>query len=199
MIQNFLAALQFVWRPDFDGQPYHVTEHDTGKGTAWGVTEETWQEALDNAQRYQLMLSTTKLQYATKSDCAQILERMFYMACGAQLLNPGVDLVAFDMAMAAGNGRENHILQRAVGVEEDGIVGSVTISAANRMAPRQLIDLLTCRDEQFFAGLTTFKYFGRGWDRRADECRLAALALLDKPKPRMYVGQSTLGGAAYRP
>lgn len=194
MIQNFLPCLQFVWRPDFDGQSYHVTNHDTGAGTAWGVIEVTWQSALERANELHLMLSTTKLCHATKSDCGQILELMFYAPCGGRLLNPGVDLVAFDMAMASGSGRENHILQRAVGVKEDGIVGTETIAAANRMDPRNLINLLTSRDEQFFAGLTTFQYFGRGWDRRAEECRKLALSWLDKPKPQIFMGASTLGG-----
>src|SRR5690606_25467387 len=75
-------------------------------------------------------------------------------------------LVTFDSAVNAGQGTAARWLQRALGVQADGIIGKHTIAAANHCnAERVAIDILTARNLHN-ASLPTFERFGRGWSKR---------------------------------
>lgn len=170
MISGWSPALAFAWRSDNDGQPYHVDAHDPGKGTAWGVTESTWSTAVEHGY------VEGSLRDADKDALSRVLHCMFWNAIKGDDLPAGVDQVVFDMAMVSGPGRAARLLQRALGVEQDGWIGPLTLNAATLAYPRALIGRLTLQDEAFFGSLSTFTYFGRGWDRRALDCMNAAMA-----------------------
>ena len=170
---NWQTSLKFVWRPENDGQGFHVSPNDPGGDTNHGVIQTTWSFYQDHGY----IPTDVTLAAATLDQLETVLYIGFWQAGRCDQLPPGVDLVAFNMNMASGTGRGIRILQQAVGVKTDGIIGDQTLTAVNAMAPAQLVLLLTERDEQFFAGLTTFKWFGRGWDRRAEDCKTVALAM----------------------
>lgn len=170
---TFDAAIEFALQPENDGQPYHVDAHDPGGGTAWGVTEATWATAL--AHGY---VAGELLADATQAQCVAILRAMYWNACCCDNLPRGVDAAVFDMAMVAGPGRAVRLLQRVVGTVEDASIGPKTMLAVADAKPRDIVMKLTTADEAFFASLNTFCYFGRGWDRRAEDCQRLALSLL---------------------
>ena len=169
---NFPACLAFVWAPDRDGQPYHVDANDPGGATAWGVTHETWEDARGSG------LVSGDLADASRAGLATVLRTNYYDRCHCDQLSPGPDLAVFNMAMLSGDGEAERILQIVLGVTVDGVIGPITLAAANAMDPTVLIEALTTRDEAFFASLPGARYFQRGWDRRADDCRVAALAMV---------------------
>ncbi|MEB4592335.1 glycosyl hydrolase 108 family protein [Candidatus Thiothrix sp. Deng01] len=76
----------------------------------------------------------------------------------------------FDAAVNAGVGNARRFLQRAVGVADDGLIGSATISALDRALEANGI----ARVEMWFLAeklehytrLKSFDRFGRGWARR---------------------------------
>lgn len=173
MRENWEASLDFVWRPENDGQPYHVDAHDSGGGTNMGITEETWAEAVRHGLVKEGPLATAK-----RDELSLILRVNYWRACACDYLPDGVDLVVFDMAMVAGVGRAAAILQTVLQVEVDRDIGRKTEQAAFRFAPYGLINTLTTDDERYFAGLRAFTWFGRGWDNRAEACRQVAAALL---------------------
>jgi len=51
------------------------------------------------------------------------------------LLPDGIDYVHFDTAINMGGNRAAKLLQLACGVEDDGIIGSVTLAAAKKITP----------------------------------------------------------------
>jgi len=170
---NWAAALAFAWRPENDGQPYHVDAKDPGEGTAWGVTQLTWA----SAQQAGVAPAGVALADATQDQLSAVLQVMTWNAVCADQMPDGVDLVLFDISMLSGAGRAARILQACVGTTQDGIIGPVTRRAAFVADPETLIRKLTSLDEAFFASLQTFTYFGRGWDRRAEDAQALALSL----------------------
>ena len=88
------------------------------------------------------------------------------------------DAVAFQVVDAAVNhgiGNAVRWLQRAAGVADDGIIGPVTLAAVRKADPADLVLLFNAIRLEFYASLSTFPTFGRGWTRRvAGNLRLAA-------------------------
>ena len=74
MSGKFSAALSFAWRPENDGQPYHVDGNDPGGGTAWAVTEATWAAACEHGY------VSGDLRNASRDDCALVLRQMYWYA-----------------------------------------------------------------------------------------------------------------------
>lgn len=173
MSTDFDAWIAFAWRPDFDGQGDHVDAHDPGGETNHGITIGTWNDAVAHG------LVEGALHDATIEQLGLILRVRVWRPLSCDRLATGVNMVVADMGMLAGVGRAARLLQQMVGAGIDGDVGSLTCRAAAHVDPVRLVRLLTQRDETFLAGLRNFKWFGRGWDRRAEACRDAALARIE--------------------
>jgi lysozyme family protein len=172
---NWTSALAFVWRPENDGQPLHRTDGDPGGDTAWGVIATTYQMAV--AHGY---VSGT-IDTATQAQCGTVLHAFFWLSARCQDLPSGVDLVVFNIAMCSGTGEAVRLLQRSVCVDDDGLFGDVTLTAVRAAAPGDLIAKLTATDEAFLESLNTFRLFGDGWTRRANDCETAGLRLAGAP------------------
>jgi lysozyme family protein len=73
----------------------------------------------------------------------------------------------FDTAVNSGARQAVVLLQRALGVTDDGIAGSKTMEAVASVSsvPALTIRFLAAR-LRFVAGLSTWDYFSRGWARR---------------------------------
>lgn len=184
MFCNFNPALAFVWRPNNDGQGFHNDPHDPGGDTNMGVTQATWTLAKI------LGYVEGELHSATRVDLAKILRLMFWDAVKGDRLASGVDLLTFDIAVVDGPGRAGRLLQRAVGADEDGIIGPQTLGKAGMIRSEDLLAKLAKADAFFLAGLPTFKYFGRGWERRLQDATAAATLLLPK-----RIGETSVGAA----
>lgn len=171
-IASWPAALAFAWRPENDGQPYHVTSGDPGGGTSYGVIEATWSTACARG------IVSGSLAYAARVELARVLYEMFWKAVQGDSLPVGIDLVVFDMGMLAGPGRAAIDLQRAVGVTQDGDIGPITLAATKALDAATLLNTLVANDEDYFAGLGSFTTFGGGWDRRAADAKDMALSMI---------------------
>jgi lysozyme family protein len=168
-------ALAFVMLPQNDGQSYHVTDHDTGRGTAWGITEDTWYHAVDTG------LVHGDIHNATQAQAGVILRQEYWNGTLCDGLPLAVDFLVFNMAMMAGQGRAIKLLQRIVGVLEDGVNGPKTIAATARQDTTYMLMALTKADEQFFQALSGATYFINGWTNRAEYCKHVAQSLLIAP------------------
>ena len=171
------ASLAFVWRPDFDG-----VDNDSAPGekflTRWGVIEATWEHAQDEG----IVPDEVTLAQATKDQLATILRSLYWNVCSCDRLAGGgargVALMVFNMAMVAGVGRAARLLQRIVGQTEDGQIGPLTVSAVlSHTDHLDLINKLCAADETFFSECAQAGRFLKGWDRRTDAAKAAAIAL----------------------
>jgi lysozyme family protein len=166
-------SLIFVWRPENDGQALHTDTNDYGGATSMGVTHTTWAAAVEHG-----LVADVPLAEASQDDLALVLKTNFWNAAGCDRLAVGVDMAVFNLAMVGGPGRAARVLQSTVGAVVDGQVGPRTLAAAAKMSSDSLIRSFTASEETFYASIPSARFFLKGWDRRAEDCRTEALALL---------------------
>ena len=113
----------------------------------------------------------------TGTEAASIYRRFYWNVVRGDDLPGGLDLAVFDLAVNAGPARAAWLLQRALGVPQDGVIGPRTLAAARAAHPIEAIAALTQARLGFLHRLATWRVFGRGWSRRVAAIERAALAL----------------------
>lgn len=91
----------------------------------------------------------------------------------------GVAAKVFDMAVNMGKHQAHRLLQRAVGVDDDGIIGKKTLDAINRVLPLDsVLEGITREQKKFYLkiveGKPSSKVFLAGWFKRAEWHPVAA-------------------------
>ncbi|MBK3400687.1 putative peptidoglycan-binding domain-containing protein, partial [Methylobacterium ajmalii] len=94
---------------------------------------------------------------------------------------PGLGYALFDFAVNSGKKRAVIGLQRALKIADDGALGPLTLAAVATHKPADLIDALCDGRLAFLRALSTWPRFGKGWARRVEEVRKAALAMASEP------------------
>lgn len=175
---NFQTFLDFIWRPENDGQPFHTTPGDPGGDTAWGVTFDTF--VAWRLLQHRPRPLPRDLLHATQAELAAIYRVLFWNGVNGDALASGVDVAVANMGCGCGPKRAAELLQQVLGFAGDavdGVVGPMTLDAAARWHAAELIEAYAARDEEYYASLPTWRLFGRGWDRRAEDCKALALRL----------------------
>lgn len=100
----------------------------------------------------------------TLAEASRIYERDYWSKIRGDDLPSGVDHATLDPAINSGVSRGARWLQRAVGVSQDGVVGDLTVRAAQR-SPDKAEDVREiCRYRTgFLRALSSFATYGRGW------------------------------------
>lgn len=102
----------------------------------------------------------------TVDDAIAIYRRDYWDRMRMDVLPDVVRADLFDTAVNSGPGTAARLLQRAVGVAEDGVIGAVTLAAVARFEPARLRARFNAVRLRFLTDLTTWSTFGRGWARR---------------------------------
>lgn len=168
---NFEDALSLIltWEGGYTNHP-----SDPGKATNMGVTIGTLSEVLGRLATDE---DVRKLQRDDVGDlgwsAASIYAEKYWNPCRCGEMPPGLDLLLFDAAVNHGIGGAKRMLQEALKVKQDAILGPATMAAiakADRVA-------LLCEFSAIRADLyeTINKTFERGWYRR--QFALFAVAL----------------------
>lgn len=92
--------------------------------------------------------------------------RDYWGPAGCDALPDGVKFDVFDLAVNSGITTAVRLLQNAVGVAADGLLGPVTLQAVNSMPAARLVARLNGWRLAFMANTPQFDQFGRGWARR---------------------------------
>jgi len=129
---------------------------DPGGKTMYGITELVAREIGYRGDMRELPLDLAKRIY---------LER-YWKPISADDLPPAIRYAVFDAAVNSGVGQSVIWLQRALGVQMDGIIGPVTIRTAYAADPYLLRAKILATRLKFMSNLTTWPSFGRGWARR---------------------------------
>lgn len=138
---------------------------DPGGATNFGITER-----VARAWGYK-----GHMRNIPRATAVEIYRRQYWDTVRGDDLPFPVAFQAFDAAINHGVGSATRWLQRAAGVAEDGKIGPITIGAIRAADPAKLILAFNEIRLKFYASLSTFGTFGRGWSRRlADNLRLAA-------------------------
>jgi lysozyme family protein len=118
---------------------------------------------------------------AMKLDEAKAIYRAKYWnALRCDELPGGVDYAVFDYGVNSGVSRSAKVLQRALGVPDDGRIGPLTIDAAAKCDARRVVMAVCAERLAFLKSLRTWPTFGRGWGRRVAAVEAAALQMAVK-------------------
>ena len=102
----------------------------------------------------------------TLHDAKDIYRRDFWQRVRGDELPREFAFQALDAAVNHGIGNAVRWMQRAAGVADDGVIGPVTLAAVQRAQPADLVLRFNAERLRFYAKLTTFSTFGRGWVNR---------------------------------
>ena len=171
MKDNFEASLKMILHHE-GGYVNHPS--DPGGRTNLGVTQAVYENWLNRPVTEQEMRSLTI------GDVTPLYEKNYWDRVKAEHLPSGVDFCTFDLAVNGGVGRGARMLQKVVGVSQDGGIGPQTLGAVSKMDPVDIIENYAAQREAFYRRLKTFDTFGRGWLRRNAETRIAALKMAEE-------------------
>ena len=126
---------------------------DPGGETNWGISKASY-PALD-------------IKNLTRDDAKAIYLRDFWNRVHADVLHPAIAFQAFDLAVNSGIETSVRLLQRALGVPDDGYWGPVTRNAAQAMPDAKLVMRFVAERLDFWRELPRWPKFGSGWAGRA--------------------------------
>ena len=147
-------------------------EKDPGGRTNLGVTQKVWEEWLGHP------VSEKDMKALTPEKVAPMYEMKYWRTSYCEKLPQGLNLLVFSMAVNAGSGRAVKLLQRCLGLVEDGIIGARTMAKIQECRVADLIDRYSATRKEFYEGLKLFPVFGKGWLNRVEKERLEALELI---------------------
>lgn len=178
---NFGRALPLVLKHE-GGYVDHPK--DPGGATNLGVTIGTLSSWLGRPA------SKAEVKALTRATVAPIYRKNYWAAIRGDELPAGLDYCVFDFAVNSGPKRAAMALQRAVGVADDGVIGSITLAnIANRPVDATIERIMADR-MTFLRRLSTWSTFGKGWTARCDGVLKEALdmaAAAPLPTPPMTI------------
>lgn len=98
-----------------------------------------------------------------------LAKRDFWGPAGCDVVPNSVKYDLFDAAYHSGPKMATKLLQRAVGVTDDGVLGPNTLQAIQSMDPERLSARFNGWRLDFLNDLKTWPDFGRGWTQRIAE------------------------------
>lgn len=125
---------------------------DPGQETRWGISKRAYPH-LD-------------IKAMTLQEAKDIYRRDFWQRVRGDELPREFAFQALDAAVNHGIGNAVRWMQRAAGVADDGVIGPVTLAAVQRAQAADLVLRFNAERLRFYAKLTTFSTFGRGWVNR---------------------------------
>jgi len=114
----------------------------------------------------------------TKEDVAPLYEQKYWRPCYCEVLPRGLDFVVFSMGVNAGPGRSVKLLQSAIGILPDGIIGPRTRALISSSNGADIVAKFSEVRREYYKSLKTFPIFGRGWLARVDREEEEALQMI---------------------
>lgn len=136
---------------DFSDHP-----DDPGGKTRYGVTEAIAREVGYRGDMRELPLELAK----------RIYQERYWKTVRADELPATVRYVMFDAAVNSGPAQAIKWLQRAVNVQDDGIIGPRTLAATAAVDSQRLKAVIIAQRLRFMTDLRNWNSFSRGWARR---------------------------------
>lgn len=135
---------------------YSNNPADPGAETMWGITAKV---ARDNGYK-------GEMRSLPLSEAKRIAKTEYWDDCQCDQLAPEIAFQIFDAAYNSGPVTAAQWVQRAVGVNPDGLIGAKTIAAVRDMSQAQFGLRFNALRLQYLAKLQHWPAFGRGWCNR---------------------------------
>jgi len=149
---------------------YADDPRDPGGETKFGVTRTTLSEALGRPA------SAGEAAALSMAEAGEIYRRLYWAATRCGELPAGLDLLVFDTAVNMGPLTAARLLQEALGVTADGVIGAETLAHACAAPAAEAIRSGCDLRRRRYRTLAGFSVFGAGWLKRADAVETLALS-----------------------
>ena len=156
MSKDFKAALKRVLKHEGG---YVNDPRDTGGETNYGITKTT-------ARSYGY---TGSMKDIPMDVVERIYKAMYWDAMSCESFDFALAFQLFDAAVNHGLLNARKILQRAVGVKDDGVIGSVSLAAIRQQPVFALVSLFNSKRISFYTNISNFNVYGKGWMNRMSE------------------------------
>ncbi len=176
MTTRFDECLKFVakWEGGFSNDPV-----DRGGPTNMGITQATLDRYLEKKRAPSFPVENLKA-----DDARVIYFDEYWVPAGCSRFIQPLDLITFDTSVNMGVRASVKLLQRSLGIKDDGVLGPITLGAVSHwVAKDELQDLCLKywglrkeRYDEIVAKDSSQKKFARGWHNRM----LALLNEMDK-------------------
>jgi lysozyme family protein len=172
MKENLLLAMTALLKHE-GGFVNHPA--DPGGMTNLGVTQKVWEEWVGHS------VSEQEMRALTPAIVAPMYKQKYWDKIHGDDLPSGVDLAVFDCCVNSGPGRAAKMLQKVLGVTQDGAIGAQTLLKTTTVDSSKLVADYNAERLAFLQALPTWDTFGKGWGRRVAEVtdqatRLSTLA-----------------------
>lgn len=134
------------------------------KGTKYGVSAKAYPD-LDIAN-------------LTIADAQAIAKRDYWNVVYGDYMKFPLALCVFDFGYNAGPHESVLVLQRSLGVNQDGSMGPATLAASNSKDLRQTVIDFTVERIKAYQLMPGWSHDGHGWQARAEATRAKALSLI---------------------
>lgn len=124
---------------------------DPGGETKWGISKRAY-PALD-------------IKNLTRQEAEGIYLRDYWLKCKCDQLKWPLNLFLFDSAVNQGHDAAIKMLQKALGVAQDGMIGPITLGKAKLAGPEQIAMFMSYRALRY-TGTRNFDRYGTGWFKR---------------------------------
>lgn len=169
MNDNFEQCLALVLKHEGG---YVNNPKDPGGMTNLGVTKKVWENWVGHP------VDEAAMRALGPQDVAPLYKSQYWDKIRGDSLPAGVDYACFDLAVNSGVSRAAKILQKAVGVSADGIIGPATLDAIASSNARDLATEICDLRLNFLQTLPTWSIFGKGWGRRVAEVEKVAFEMV---------------------
>ncbi len=131
---------------------YVFDKRDPGGETKWGISKRSY--------------PALNVKALTRDQAVAIYRRDFWDAQQLGKLPQAIAFQVFDAGVNHGAGNAVRWLQAAAGAASDGLIGPRTLAAVRAADQNDLLLRFNAARLDFYASLSTFATFGRGWVRR---------------------------------
>lgn len=163
---------------------YSNHPNDPGGPTKFGITIHDYRKYV------KLDATADDVRAMPVADAEAIYRDKYWDALRCDDLPAGLDYAVFDYGVNSGVTRAAKVLQRLLGLPDNGRMSDSVIAAATARDAAALVALLCDERLAFLKRLRTWPVFGAGWGRRVAEVRRAALAMATGAEDRGVVSQA---------
>jgi lysozyme family protein len=140
--------------------------------TMWGCTQAVWEKYVGHE------VTQDDMKALKKEDVKPIYKRDYWDAVRGDDLPNGVDYAVFDFAINAGPFAARKMIQKALRVNPDGVIGPATLQAIKDANGLDLLKKFSNNKEEFYKSLSNFEVYGKGWLKRVADVQKSAETMI---------------------
>jgi lysozyme family protein len=139
---------------------------DPGGPTDRGITQKTydaWNKLKGRPRK--------TVKGITKTESEEIIVSQYFTPIRFNDLPSGLDYSVADTSVNSGPSRAAKLLQKVLGISQDGVIGTQTLAAIKGKDIKSLIIKYNDARLSFMQSLSTWRTFGKGWTTRVTDVK----------------------------